>query len=169
MCVKKTWGGTGQYLGWVEHRLLMRQCAFLVVRPQSSRSNPNFSKPRTRTANSDFWSRLTHQLLERLKFTISNLQIYLPKRRILRSWRWGLTIHSRIVFLSWRMNKCLERVNGRHFWNPGVFSYAIIPRCRPNSRVFFFIVTSIVYGIEGYTTWRRFVGINVLTPVTVSQ
>ncbi len=30
----------------------------------------------TRTANSDFWSRLTHQLLGRLKCTISNLQIY---------------------------------------------------------------------------------------------
>jgi hypothetical protein len=34
----------------------------------------------------------------------------------------------------------------RHFWNPGVFSCAMIPRCRPNSRVYFFIVTSIVYG-----------------------
>ncbi len=35
------------------------------------------------------------------------------------------------------MNKCLERVNDRHFWNPGVFSYAMITKCRPNSRVFF--------------------------------
>jgi hypothetical protein len=43
------------------------------------------------------------------------------------------------------MNKCLERVNDRHFWNPGVFSYAMIPRCHFNSRVFFYIVTSIVY------------------------
>jgi hypothetical protein len=41
---------------------------------------PNFSKPRTRTANSDFWSRLTHQLLGRLRFTIPNMQIYLPKK-----------------------------------------------------------------------------------------
>jgi hypothetical protein len=47
-------------------------------------------------------------------------------------------------FLSSRMNKCLERVNGRHFWNPGVFSYAMIPRSYPNSS-YFFIVTSIVY------------------------
>jgi hypothetical protein len=31
----------------------------------------------------------------------------------------------------------LERVNDRHFWNPGVFSYAMIPRCHPNSRVHF--------------------------------
>jgi hypothetical protein len=47
------------------------------------------------------------------------------------------------------MNECLERVNGRHFWNPGVFSYATIPRCRPNSRVFFFlIVTLIVYASD---------------------
>jgi hypothetical protein len=43
------------------------------------------------------------------------------------------------------MNKFLERVDDRHFWNPGVFSYAIIPRCHLNSRVFFFIVLSIVY------------------------
>jgi hypothetical protein len=42
------------------------------------------------------------------------------------------------------MNKCLERVNDRHFWNPAVFSYAMTPRCCPNS-FFFFIVTSIVY------------------------
>ncbi len=45
------------------------------------------------------------------------------------------------------MNKCLERVNDRHFWNPGVFSYVMIPRWRPNSRVFSFIVTSISYGL----------------------
>jgi hypothetical protein len=34
-------------------------------------------------------------------------------------------------------------------WNPGVISYAMIPRCRPNSKVIFFpfIVTSIVYGV----------------------
>nr|MCU0337018.1 hypothetical protein [Sediminibacterium sp.] len=30
-------------------------------------------------ANSDFWNRLTHELLGRLKFTIPNLQIYSPK------------------------------------------------------------------------------------------
>ncbi len=49
-------------------------------------------------------------------------------------------------FFSSRMNKCLDRINDQHFWNPGVFSSAVIPRCRPNSRGFFpFIVTSIVY------------------------
>ncbi len=47
-------------------------------------------------------------------------------------------------FSSLEMNKCLERVDDRHFWNPGVFSYAMIPRCRPNSRVFSFIVASII-------------------------
>jgi hypothetical protein len=40
------------------------------------------------------------------------------------------------------MNKCLERFHDRHFWNPGVFSYAMIPRCRLNSTVIF-IVASI--------------------------
>jgi hypothetical protein len=39
-----------------------------------------FSKPRSRTENSDLWSRLTHQLLGRLKSTIPNVQIYLPKK-----------------------------------------------------------------------------------------
>jgi hypothetical protein len=51
------------------------------------------------------------------------------------------------------MNKCLERVNGRHFWNPGVVSYAMIPRCHPNSRIFFFIVTSIVYDFTSVLVW----------------
>jgi hypothetical protein len=37
-------------------------------------------KSRTRTANSDFWSRLTHEFLGRLKSTIPNLQMYLPKK-----------------------------------------------------------------------------------------
>ncbi len=36
------------------------------------------------------------------------------------------------------MNKCLERVNERCFWSPGVFSYPIIPRCCPNKKGFFF-------------------------------
>ncbi len=46
------------------------------------------------------------------------------------------------------MNKYLERANDRHIWNPGVVSYAMIPRCRPNSIVLFLIVTSIVYGLR---------------------
>ncbi len=115
----------------------MRQYAYLVVRPQLSSANPNFSKPRTRTANLDFWSRLAHQLLERLKSTIPKLQFYLTKKASTEKLGLGIDNPCRIVFLSLRMNKCLERVNDRHFWNPGVFSYAIIPRCRPNSRVFF--------------------------------
>jgi hypothetical protein len=46
------------------------------------------------------------------------------------------------------MNKCLERVNDRHFWNPKVFSYAMIPIdvTQTQEFLFFFIVTSIVYG-----------------------
>jgi hypothetical protein len=50
----------------------------------------------------------------------------------------GIDNPCRIVFLSLRMNKCLERVNDRHLWNPGLFSYALIPICHPNSRSFFF-------------------------------
>jgi hypothetical protein len=41
--------------------------------------------------------------------------------------------------------KCLKRVHDRHFWNPGVVSYAMIPRCHP---VFFSIVISIVCDID---------------------
>ncbi len=127
------------------HRLWMWQWAFLVVRPQLSSPNPNFSKTRIWAANLDFWSRLTHQLLGRLRFTISNLQIYLPKKANFEKLGLGLDNPYRIVFfLSLRMNKCLRGFDDRHFWNPGVFSYAMIPRCRPNSRAFF-IVTSIVY------------------------
>jgi hypothetical protein len=53
------------------------------------------------------------------------------------------------------MNTCFERVNDRHFWNPGVFNYAMIPRWCPNLKVFFFfIVTSIVYGkYLGWNAW----------------
>jgi hypothetical protein len=93
-----------------------------------------------------FWAELTHQLLGRLKSTIPNLQIYLPKKANSEKLGLGIDNPCRIVFLSLRMNKCLERVNDRHFWNPGVFSYAMKPRCRPNSRVFFFIIISLVYG-----------------------
>jgi hypothetical protein len=39
-----------------------------------------------------FEANLTHQLLGRLKFTIPNLQIYLPKKQILRSCGWVLTM-----------------------------------------------------------------------------
>ncbi len=47
-------------------------------------------------------------------------------------------------FLNLRMNECLETVNDRHFWNPGVVSYAMIPDVAPTQKFFFFIVTSIV-------------------------
>ncbi len=95
---------------------------FLVFHPRFSNSNQNFSKPRSRTANSDFRSRLTHRLLGRLKSTIPNLQIYLPKKASSEKLGLGIDNLRRIVFQSLRMNKCLERVNDRHFWNPGVFS-----------------------------------------------
>jgi hypothetical protein len=72
-----------------------------------------------------FGSWLTHQLLGRLKFTIPNLQIYLPKKA--NSEKLGLGIDNPCRIVLW-MNKCLERVNDRHFWNPGVFSYTMIPK-----------------------------------------
>ncbi len=63
------------------------------------------------------------------------------------------------------MNKCLERVGDRRFWNPGFFSYAMIPRCRPNSRGFFFIVASIVYEYSIVCkTISMYVGIRYCTP-----
>jgi hypothetical protein len=54
------------------------------------------------------------------------------------------------------MNKCLERVNDRHFWNPGVISYAIIPSVTPTQSFFFFpfIVTSVVYVYGNDTDYR---------------
>jgi hypothetical protein len=77
----------------------MQQQPFFVVRPQLSSSNPNFSKPRNGTTNTDFWSRLTHQLLGRMKSTIPEFQIFLRKKKqILRSWGWGLTMHAGYFF-----------------------------------------------------------------------
>jgi hypothetical protein len=84
-------------------------------------------------------------LLGRLKATIPNLQIYSPKKAISEKLGLGIDNPCMIVFLSLRTNKCLERVNDRHYWNPGALSYVMIPRCHPNSRVIFFIITSIVY------------------------
>jgi hypothetical protein len=98
---------------------------------------PNFSKPRTKTAKSDFLSRLTPQVFARLKSTIPNLKSYLPKMANSEKLGLGIDNTCRIVFLSLRMNKCFERVNERHFWNPGVFSYTMIPRLRPNLKLFF--------------------------------
>jgi hypothetical protein len=72
------------------------------------------------------------------------MHIYLPKKANSEKLGLGIDNPCRIVFLSLRMNKHLERVNDLHFWNPGVFSYAMIPRCCPHSRLFFFIFTSIV-------------------------
>jgi hypothetical protein len=102
------------------------------------KSQPQHLKTyKSRTADSDFWSWLTHQLLGQLKSTIPNLQIYLPKKANSEKLGLGIDNLCRIVFLSLRMNKCLEMVNDWHFSNPGAVSYAMIPRCHPYSRVFF--------------------------------
>jgi hypothetical protein len=68
----------------------------------------------------DFWSRLTHELLGRLKFAIPNLQIYYPKKANFEKLGLGIDNPCRVVFLSLQVNKCLERFNDQHFWNPGV-------------------------------------------------
>ncbi len=88
--------GRQQHLGtwyWRPHALTIDAIlTFLVVHPQLPSPNPSFSKPRTRTANSDFWSRLTHEFLGRLKYTIPNLQMYIPKK--VNSEKLGLGIDS---------------------------------------------------------------------------
>ncbi len=93
-----------------------------------------------------FFSWLTKQLLGRLKSTIPNLPFYLPKKANSEKLGLGIDNPYRIVCLSSWMNSAWKGLMTGIFWNPGVFSYAMIPRCRPNSRFFFFIVTSIVYG-----------------------
>jgi hypothetical protein len=94
------------------------------------------AKPRTRTANLDIWSWLTHQVLGKLKSTISNLQIYSPKKANSEKLGVGIDDPCNIVFLSLRTNKCLERVNDWHFWDPGVFSYAMIQDVAPTQEIF---------------------------------
>jgi hypothetical protein len=46
--------------------------------------------------NLDFWSRLTPQLLERLRSTILNLQIYFPKKVIFENLGFGIDNPCRI-------------------------------------------------------------------------
>jgi hypothetical protein len=83
---------------------------------------------------------LTHQekanssIVSKIKVsTIPNLRIYIPERQILRSWG------------------CWEQVLFKGYWqaflNPGDVSwYEMIHRCRSSSsRVFFFLVASVVY------------------------
>jgi hypothetical protein len=82
--------------------------------------------------------------LERLKCTIPNMEIYLPKKA--KSEKFGLGIDNpcRIVFLSLRMNKCLERVPALlESWNLQLRNDTKISR---QFKGLFFIVTSIVYG-----------------------
>ncbi len=99
-------------------------------------------------------SRLTHQLLGRSKSTIRDLRILLPERRILRSWGWESTIHA--GFFEFAGEQVLSEGQWPAFWNPVVFSEAIIPRRRPNwsqFNSFFLIVASIVYDC----TWGVYV------------
>ncbi len=78
------------------------------------------------------------ELEQQMKSTIYNLQIYLPNKG--KFWEVGVGDGQSMQdsFFEFADEKVFGRVNDRHFWNHGVFSYAMIPRCLPNSRVFFF-------------------------------
>jgi hypothetical protein len=59
--------------------------------------------------------------------------MYLPKNANSEKSGLGLDNPCRIVFFVFEFadEQVLGGVDDRHFWNPGVFSYAI-PRCCPN-------------------------------------
>ncbi len=126
---------TGRAVWYIDYRCDNRH--FWLSTHHCQVPTPTSQNLANRTANSNFWSRLTHQLLGWLKSTIPNLQIYLPKKANSEKSGLGIDNPCRVFFfLSLRMTKCLERVNDRHFWNPGVFSYTMVPRCPTNSRLF---------------------------------
>jgi hypothetical protein len=81
-------------------------------------------------------------LLGRFKSTIPHLQIYLLKKANSEKLGLGIDNPCRIYSLSLRMNKCLERVNGRHFWN---YQLRNDTKMSPQLKSYFFIVPSIVY------------------------
>ncbi len=74
-----------------------------------------------------------------MKSTNPNLQIYLPKKANSEKLGLGIDNPRRIViFFEFADEQVLgEGYNHWHFWNPGVFSSAMISRCHPNSRLFF--------------------------------
>jgi hypothetical protein len=59
-----------------------------------------------------------------------------------------------LLLSSWA-NGCSLRVNDQQFWKPRVITYAMIPKCRFNSTVFY-IVASVVYAVA---CWLFLVGI----------
>jgi hypothetical protein len=70
----------------------------LVVCPQLSSLNPNFSKPRTRKGNSDFLEQTNSSLLGRLKSTNPYQQIYIPKMTNSEKLGLGIDNPCRMVF-----------------------------------------------------------------------
>jgi hypothetical protein len=57
--------------------------------------------------------------------------------QILRSWGWGLTIHSGELFeFAGERDIYFWLINDGHFWNCGVISYAMISRCFPSPTIF---------------------------------
>jgi hypothetical protein len=91
-------------MNWQARRCTLDYCVWAIdyrcfwLSAKLSSSNPNFSKPRTRAAKSDFSSWLTQQLPGRLKSTIPNLQIYLPHKTNSEKLELGIDNPCRIVF-----------------------------------------------------------------------
>jgi hypothetical protein len=123
---------------------------------------PIFSKAQTKTemqihrVNNYCWTNRctqTHQLLKELNSTITTLAKCTCKRRLQRS-SWGseVTIQSEQFFCSFWVNKSCLRGNGRHLWNPGVISYALILKPQPKSS---FFASSIVHGIATSPGWTH--------------
>jgi hypothetical protein len=68
-----------------------------------------FSKPRCRTVYLDLWSRITHQLLGRLKSAIPEMQFYLPKKRAnCKKLGLGMDNPCRIVFFEFGDEQVFE-------------------------------------------------------------
>ncbi len=143
----------------------MRRWSFLIVRPRLSSSNPNFSKPRSRTAYSDSWNYIKKdhcihawahesggdQLLTCLKDW--NLKFLLCEYIYQKGGFWEVGVGDRqslqesfpvcgwTIAFFWGFMTCT-------LWNPEVISDAMILKCRPNSTYFFFIVASTFYCID---------------------
>jgi hypothetical protein len=81
-------------LGTIDYRCANRRFWLSAHDCQVPTPNLNFSKPRSRTENSDFWSRMTQQLLGRLKSTIPNLQMYSPRKANSEKLGLGITIQA---------------------------------------------------------------------------
>ncbi len=100
----------------------------------------------TRTANSDLWSRLTHQLLWRLKSTISSLEIYSSNQA--NSEKLGLGIDNPCVIVFFWVCGCTSAWRGLMAGIFGILESSATQWYQDvtPTQDFVFIVTSTVYG-----------------------